>query len=173
MQLSRGKSGLVSITTHKDRPGWLTRPRAAELEIRSDPDTHALTWQFNPVDATAEAGEPWKPTTLMERVRSFLQEQSEPVSLKTVEDNVKGKSREWIRKAVDALVAEGSVKEARGAHNARMLSSPSSPDIAQTSPGEDTSHLAQFAHPLQGGELQGEDKRDFQPSLAEEARGEL
>mgnify|MGYP003532915860 CR=1 FL=1 len=36
---------LVRIDTHKDRAGFLPDV-AAELELESDPDTHAITWTF-------------------------------------------------------------------------------------------------------------------------------
>ena len=42
LPLVRGGRGLYKITTHKDRLGHLPRPKAAELELRSDPETHAL-----------------------------------------------------------------------------------------------------------------------------------
>jgi hypothetical protein len=45
-QLHRGGDGLVVVSTHKDRPGHLQRPRAAELELRSDPETHRIAWKF-------------------------------------------------------------------------------------------------------------------------------
>src|SRR5262249_48827941 len=57
-QVSRGGDGLIRIDTHKDRPGWLTRPSAAELELRSDPDTHALTWTFQP-STSSNTGDDW------------------------------------------------------------------------------------------------------------------
>jgi AAA domain-containing protein len=56
--LTRGGYGLYRVATHKDRLGHLPRPRAAELELRSDPVTHAITWAFKPptngVDAEAD-----------------------------------------------------------------------------------------------------------------------
>jgi hypothetical protein len=95
----------------------------------------------------------------MERVSAYLEEQGEPVSLNAVEKNVKGKSRDWIRKAVEALVANGCVAETPGSRGARMLTSRqpfTSPDLAETSPGEVQNDLAHLAYPLQGGEVRGE-----------------
>ena len=158
VQLSRGKSGLVKIATNKDRPGWLQRPHAAELELRSDPDTHAVTWELKAIDADQDEGG-FKPTVLMGRVTEYLAEQSEPVPLRDVEDGVIG-NRGWIRKAVQELVAKGDVNEVRGPHKARLLtlSSPTSPNLALSSPGEVVNVLAHLALPLQGGEVQGEDE---------------
>ena len=51
----------------------------------------------------------------MQRVSEFLQSQHpEPVSRNTIEENVKGKSRDWIRKAIDQLIAEEYAMETRG-----------------------------------------------------------
>jgi hypothetical protein len=60
-QLSRGGTGLIRISTDKDRPGHLSRPRAAELELRSDPETHRITWTLR---KPSETGEEWRPTAL-------------------------------------------------------------------------------------------------------------
>ena len=43
LPIKRGGRGLYKIVTHKDRFGHLDRPMAADLELRSDPDTHALS----------------------------------------------------------------------------------------------------------------------------------
>jgi hypothetical protein len=158
--LTRGGSGLVKVRVHKDRPGHLRRPYVAELELRSDPITHAITWTLREPGGDAVAGAEFKPTVLMAKVSIFLRKQREPVSLRVIEDNVKGKSREWIRKAADALVNDGYAAEEPGARGARMLSFikpyPTSPDLAAVRLGEETHDLAHLAHPLQGGEVRGE-----------------
>lgn len=60
---ARGRTGLARIITHKDRLGHLPRPRAAELELRSDPDTGAVSWTLRAAqDAT---GDTFRPTNLM------------------------------------------------------------------------------------------------------------
>jgi hypothetical protein len=121
--IRRGTSGLFKITTHKDRPGYLARPRAAELELHSDADTHALTWAFRaiPTDAIAET-DGFRPTTLMARVSVFLEEQVEPVSWRQVKGGVGGKE-EYVRAAIGCLVAEGYAREQQGARNARLFES--------------------------------------------------
>jgi hypothetical protein len=40
--ISRGNVGRFKITTHKDRHGHLKRGHVADLELRSDPTTHAI-----------------------------------------------------------------------------------------------------------------------------------
>jgi hypothetical protein len=48
--ISRGHTGLYKITTHKDRGGYLKRGTLAEMELRSDPDTHEITCQLRPAE---------------------------------------------------------------------------------------------------------------------------
>ena len=53
----RGRTGLFRLATHKDRFGHLARPHAAELELRSDPDTFAVTWTLRePSSAKPDKG---------------------------------------------------------------------------------------------------------------------
>lgn len=159
-QLHRGGDSLIRITTHKDRPGHLDRPVAAELSLLSDPDTHQISWTFRP-PANEQAPDAWRPTVLMQRVSAFLEHQSEPVSRRTVEENVKGKSRTFLRQAMDALVEGGYANETLGSRGARMLTFArhfTSPDLAPTSPGEDGGDLAGPRPLLQEGEVRGEDE---------------
>jgi hypothetical protein len=102
--LSRGSSGLVRITAHKDRPGFLARQHAAaELEIDSEAYTNALTWTFR--EASGEDGG-WRPTLLMERVLEYLAKHPEPVSRSTLANAVRGK-RQFVLQAIDELLTEG------------------------------------------------------------------
>lgn len=120
-ELKRGGTGRFKLTNHKDRFGWLPRGKAAELVIRSNPDSHALSWTFQapaPDDDKQEA--PFRPTRLMERVSRYLEHQAEPVSRNTVETAVIGKTR-WLREAVDRLLDEGYLGESKGPRNARLL----------------------------------------------------
>jgi hypothetical protein len=116
----RGKSGLVKITTHKDRPGHLPRPRAAELELTSDPETGAITWQIRPAEHT-DLHHSFRPTNLMEKVSSYVEVcAGDAPSRNNVEENVSGK-RDFVRLAIDALLAEGYLDEKPGPRNARLL----------------------------------------------------
>jgi hypothetical protein len=115
--LTRGGAGLFRVRTHKDRPGWLRRPYAAELELVSDPETHMLSWAFR---EPTEAGDDWQPTRLMQKVSSYLERQSGPVSRNMVEQHVGGK-RDYLRRAMDELVVGGYVAETNGPNRSRLL----------------------------------------------------
>jgi len=120
--LSRGGTGLVKATVHKDRPAFLQRPTAAVFELNSHPDQHTITYTRrdpNPVDDEGH----FRPTILMEKVSRYLEEAGEPVTRNNVETTVKGKSAEWIRKALDALTHDGYVVETAGARNSRLVES--------------------------------------------------
>lgn len=115
----RGRTGMAKITTHKDRPGHLNRPRAAELELHSDPQTHRVTWTLTHPDPL-EPGETFRPTILMERLCRYLEIHGEPASLNHIETNVSGKA-EFVRKALEQLVAEKYLTEEAGARNSRLF----------------------------------------------------
>jgi len=103
-QLHRGGDGLIRISTHKDRPAWLSRPTAAELVLRSDPKTHAISWDYRQPAAESEP-EGWRPTALMERVSRHL-EQHGPKLKTAIYDDVKGKT-EYLVEAVAFLLQDG------------------------------------------------------------------
>jgi hypothetical protein len=119
--LTRGGLGLYKLRTHKDRGGWIPRPLAAELELRSDPVTHAISWTFKPPAETDET-DGFRPTVLMERVSRYLELQSEPVSRTVTEEGVIGKVA-YVRAAIDCLVREGFASETSGARGARLIAS--------------------------------------------------
>jgi hypothetical protein len=132
-QLHRGAGGLVKVLTHKDRPAYLQRPTAAELELSSDPETHRISWAFR--DAIGDdGGGGWRPTVLMEKVSRFLEQQTEPVSRNTVEQNVIGKGK-YLRAAIDALITDGYADETAGPRGSRALTSsrPFRADLVPTS----------------------------------------
>jgi hypothetical protein len=161
--ISRGTNGLYKLIAGKDRGGYMKRfSTVAELHLSSDPETHRLTWEFRKPSATqAEAGG-WKPTVLMQRVSEYLAAHPEGASRNEIEKNVKGKSNEHKRQAIDELLALGHASEEAGARSARIvkhLSSFTSPDLAPTSPGEvahDLAHLARPSRGEAGGEVPGE-----------------
>jgi hypothetical protein len=120
----RGRRGLARLVTHKDRPGFLSRPKAAEIELASDPETFRITWTINVVKGRNgdKEGVGFRPTVLMERVSRYLEQQPEPVSRKNIETNVQG-NVEYLRLAMDAIVREDYASEASGPRKARLLES--------------------------------------------------
>lgn len=104
----RGKHGVATIKTHKDRPGYLPRPRTGELSLASNTDTGNITWEISvasheQTETATVAG--FRPTVLMERVSTYVENCAEPVSRRTVEAAVNGKAN-GIRTAIDVLLAE-------------------------------------------------------------------
>jgi AAA domain len=119
---ARGLTGLAKVTTRKDRHGHLPRPRAAELELRSDANTGAVTWAWKP--STADESDGFRPTRLMEKVSRYVEAHvaEEKVPRAAVEEHVSGK-RAYVREAMDRLVAEGYLEETQGPRGARLLTS--------------------------------------------------
>jgi hypothetical protein len=154
--MTRGGDGLVRATVFKDRPGFLLRPTAAEIELTSDPETHAITWAFNAPTSMASTSGSFEPTDLMAHARAFLARQTEPVPFYRVEEAIPGR-RKWRRIAINKLIENGEVTETKGPRKARLLQLKStSPHLAPTSPGEPTNDLAHLAHPLLGGKVAGQ-----------------
>jgi hypothetical protein len=114
--ISRGHHGLYKISTHKDRGGFLKRGTLANFDLSSDPDTHQITWAFKAA-AELEAGDDFRPTTLMERVSQYLETMPEGASRNQIETDVKGKAA-YLRKATEALVQDGYATETNGPRNA-------------------------------------------------------
>ena len=108
----RGRTGKARLTTHKDRPGYLPRPKTGELELISDPDTELITWQITLADRE-QNNDTFRPTCLMERVSRYLEGQAEPVSRNNVEKDVQGQAKA-IRTALNTLTAEGYFAEQSG-----------------------------------------------------------
>jgi hypothetical protein len=116
----RGKSGLAKIKTHKDRPGYLPRPVAAELELTSDDSDGRVSWEIKMSEA-GDSREAFRPTVLMERVSRYVGNcKGERQSRNQVEKAVKGQGHA-LRRAIDCLVDEGFFTEEAGPKGARLL----------------------------------------------------
>lgn len=163
--LSRGGTGMVKVTVHKDRPGFLQRPTAVVLDLASHPTTHELTITLRDPHPVDEEGT-FRPTIYMERVSRALEKQGESMTRNEIEDAVKGK-RDYVREAIDWLITDGHATEKPGPRNARIITlqkpyTKPKDDLAPTSPpprpGEVPVTSPDFAPPrppLTGGE--GED----------------
>jgi hypothetical protein len=117
---ARGQTGFSRIRNHKDRLGALPYPLLGELHLASDATTGSVTWEIRPPETSVAQHDTFRPTTLMERVSQYLELQPEPVSRKTIEDHVKGKG-EYVRLAIDALIAEGYAFPSDGARGAKLV----------------------------------------------------
>lgn len=116
--LSRGNSGIVKITVHKDRPGFLPRPTAAVFELHSHPGTHAITYSIRETEHIPD--DDWKPTIYMELVSKFVEKHPES-SRSRIEDGVKGMSATHKRQAIDFLVEEGYAISTDGPRKAQLI----------------------------------------------------
>jgi hypothetical protein len=115
----RGKRGAAKIRVHRDRIGFLQRPSPGTFALNSDPETGRLTWQIEASHERSEEGE-FRPTRYMEKVSDYLARFDGAASRRQVEDDVTGKA-EYIRTAIDRLVAEEFAMEFEGARGARMV----------------------------------------------------
>jgi hypothetical protein len=105
--LSRGGRGLVRVVTHKDRPGHLGRPVAAELVVGSDPVTHRVSWEFKqPTEAATDSTDIWRPTVLMDRVLEHFGRDPGPIAKTTLAKAVRG-NYQYLLVAIDLLISEG------------------------------------------------------------------
>jgi hypothetical protein len=119
--ISRGTKGLYKIIVRKDRGGYLKHGHYATLDLSSDPDTHAITWQFKPAEnETADAGY-FRPTHLMEKVSVWLELQTEPATRAEVVDGLGGR-KAFILKAITALVQESYAVETDGPQRSKLIS---------------------------------------------------
>jgi hypothetical protein len=102
--LTRGGTGRTLLTTHKDRPGYLPRPRIGRLVL--DSDGERISYEIE-ADRSRD-GNKFRPTFLMERISRTLEVQADPVSQTWVERNVTGKA-DGLRVALTCLIDEGYV----------------------------------------------------------------
>ena len=106
----KGRTGIVTLTVAKDRPGQVRRheddkKRIATLRLESDPDTGAITTTLGPPAASGPIGD-FEPTHLMEKVsrRCELYPGTSKRELREL-----GKS-EWVDQAVSRLIDLGHLE---------------------------------------------------------------
>jgi hypothetical protein len=136
--LAIGTTGRTILTVHKDRPGYLPRPTLGVLTIESDG-----AWITYKLDADkSHTPDGFRPTVLMEKVSRRLEQETGPVSLTWVENNVTGK-RDAIRTAITLLHQDGHIEQTPGPRNTRQITSlnpyrevdePTETDRAPTAP---------------------------------------
>ena len=154
--LSRGHTGIVKATVHKDRPGFLPRPTACMFHLSSDPDTHIISWeQKEPIAVEPVTGE-FRHTIYMERVSKVMESNpGHAWSKNELEDAVEGK-RDHIRQALNELVTDEHVIATESGKWLRYtLVRPFAPGSPPVRPGEHATNLAPSPHPLRGGQGEG------------------
>lgn len=110
--ITRGTEGRYKIVTHKDRGGYIARGHFADLSLNSHPDTHHITWKIELLETPVPGGY-FRPTRIMEKVSVFLELVDTPLSRNRVYDEVGG-TKEYVLKAITAMVIEGYVSEIKG-----------------------------------------------------------
>lgn len=118
----RGRSGRAKIVVHKDRPGYLARPKCAELALVSDPETGLVTWTLTPSEQAADDDGPFRPTHLMEKASRYVEKVGEVDSRNALQRGVGGNAPA-LRQAIEILVAEKYLAEKEGPRNSKPLSS--------------------------------------------------
>ncbi len=111
--ISRGTAGKYTLTTHKDRGGFLKRGHIADLALESDPETHNITWRFTEAVVTKDEKGHFRNTILMEKVSEELRWETEPVSKAEVKRRVGGNG-DRCGKAIDTLIDEGHLTASEG-----------------------------------------------------------
>jgi hypothetical protein len=118
----RGMTGRLRLTVDKDRPGHVREisggARYAGEAVLTSHDDGTVRIQIDAPDLrpAAERG-PWRPTHYMQKVSDLLADLPKGASKKAIEDAIEGKAVH-VRKAIDALVAEGYVKRQTGPRGA-------------------------------------------------------
>jgi hypothetical protein len=115
--IGRGRTGIVTVKTHKDRPSRLPRPAAGTLTWISDPDTGRITWHLKHADPDA-ALKPFRPTHLMEKVSRYLEQHGESTTNQILE-GVPHK-RDDVRKALQRLVFEEFCQQREGGNRSLL-----------------------------------------------------
>ena len=115
-EFAKGRSGILKLVVAKDRLG--NRPKGATAcEVHVDGHDEAVEMAFRVSDAQAahDAGQPFRPTHLMELVSRWL-EGCPGASKAEIENAVRGRGS-MKRLAIDTLVSEGYVTAtALGSH---------------------------------------------------------
>lgn len=168
----KGQDGKLRMRVDKDRPGHIRGASlpgsgghwAGDVTITSLDDGTLDISIAAPGEHRGEA-KLFRPTHLMEKVSAFLSTLPDGVSKNNIEKEVNG-NNDAKRAAVDALVAEGYAERSSGPRGAVIvrhvrlytelndLTSPTSPDLAPTSPkdpaGSCTGDFASSPPPLRG-----------------------
>ncbi|WP_143556854.1 AAA family ATPase [Serinibacter salmoneus] len=113
----RTTAGYARLVAAKDRSGnYRAGQHVADLRVSPGPDGVEVALV---AAIERDPAEPFRPTTLMERVSKALEDAEAPLSYRSIEGAVTGR-KGAARAALDVLVAEGFVSVEDGARNAKM-----------------------------------------------------
>lgn len=169
--LHRGGTGMVKINVMKDRPGHLPRPTAYIVDLRSDPDTHQINFEFRePIVVEDSTGE-YRHTIYMERVSKFMEQNAgHRYSKNELEQGVEGKA-EYIRLALQELCADSFVMAiADGKWLRYTLVRPFVPGSSPVRPDEGDTGFVPSSPSLQGRGTRDETNPDDPTSSRDEPR---
>ena len=116
----RGQNGELKLTVTKDRPGHV---RGMALNSKVAGVAHLRSQGDGDVRITISAAgtsDPFRPTHLMEQISQLLEAATEPLSKKSIETAIKGKT-DAIRKATQVLIIEKHIAVEHGPRNSMNL----------------------------------------------------
>lgn len=113
---SQGKPGHSTLICAKDRGGLYAKgSRVARLSL-------TVAGDFTLTAEQAPTAQDFRPTTLMDKVSRFIEDQDAPPSRNAIEKGVSGK-KDNIGKALKCLIDEGFLRADEGARNATLHTS--------------------------------------------------
>jgi len=122
----RERTGLAKVTISKDRPGHLRRHAGsggaiAMFELESHPDGTVTAGLEVPMPASGP-GQPFRPTSIMERISVALEAATGPLNTNMVRKVVKARN-ETLSAALDLLVTDGYISAQDGPRNSTVYHS--------------------------------------------------
>ncbi|MGC0271723.1 AAA family ATPase [Pseudactinotalea sp. Z1739] len=119
---SKGHPGAAKLICAKDRHGnYRPGQRVTDLAVNpAGAGVHII--MRTPSDAATPTAETFRPTALMEKASRALEATAEPLSTRKAYATVRGK-QEYVRAALDVLVAEGFANRHDGPNRSTLYSS--------------------------------------------------
>jgi AAA domain len=136
----------------------IKRTIAADDHNDIDSPLNYIVERVDADDAARDQTGDWKPTVLMGRVITFLEQQNEPVTRNAVVKAVTGK-REYILKAIVALITEGTIHESGSKLALTKVVPESGSSCMYEEPGTSSSRFQQQVVPGTTGNHQGTGNR--------------
>jgi hypothetical protein len=115
-EFGRGQMGNINLWVDKDRPGYVRGKSNGKLagRITVAPGEPLIIAIAAP---PLKADEPFKPTTIMDRILRYLALENAPISANKIQQSVTGK-RAYVLAAIKELESEGSISSTNGPNGA-------------------------------------------------------